>query len=105
MVIESKSCNTSSKGEFEEFHDRADIVEIGSALFNTKTNQVVGFVSEEQESADVASATTTMSVDPLCEKYYWISPYAYCLNNPVRYTDPTGKWVVGRDGNPVTYSV
>jgi hypothetical protein len=23
--------------------------------------------------------------------YYGVSPYAYCLNNPVRYTDPTGK--------------
>ena len=33
------------------------------------------------------------SVDPLCEKYYWISPYAYCLNNPVRFTDPDGREV------------
>jgi hypothetical protein len=32
---------------------------------------------------------TTM--DPLCEKYYSVSPYAYCLNNPVRYVDPDGK--------------
>ena len=32
---------------------------------------------------------TTM--DPLCEKYYSISPYAYCANNPVRYIDPDGK--------------
>ena len=31
---------------------------------------------------------TTM--DPLAEKYYSISPYAYCANNPVRYSDPTG---------------
>jgi RHS repeat-associated protein len=28
--------------------------------------------------------------DPLAEKYYAISPYAYCMNNPVRYTDSTG---------------
>ena len=31
-----------------------------------------------------------MSVDPLCEKYYSISPYAYCLNNPLGHIDPTG---------------
>lgn len=31
------------------------------------------------------------SMDPLCEKYYHISPYAYCAGNPVRYVDPDGK--------------
>lgn len=30
-----------------------------------------------------------ISIDPLCEKYYSISPYIYCLNNPVRFIDPT----------------
>lgn len=29
-------------------------------------------------------------VDPLAEKYYSISPYAYCAGNPVRYIDPNG---------------
>lgn len=32
---------------------------------------------------------TTM--DPLCEKYYHISPYAYCLGNPVVFFDPNGE--------------
>lgn len=31
-----------------------------------------------------------VSVDPLCEKYYSISPYAYCVNNPIRYIDYRG---------------
>ena len=30
-------------------------------------------------------------MDPLCEKYYSISPYAYCGNNPVMSIDPDGK--------------
>lgn len=81
---------TSSKGEFEEFHDKTDVVEIGSVYFNTKTNKVVGYVNEEKEKAEVATAISAMSIDPMCEKYYWISPYAYCLNNPVKYVDPTG---------------
>jgi len=28
--------------------------------------------------------------DPLAEKYYSVSPYAYCGDNPVNRTDPTG---------------
>ena len=31
-----------------------------------------------------------ISIDPLCEKYYSISPYAYCANNPVKYVDLRG---------------
>jgi hypothetical protein len=31
-----------------------------------------------------------MTTDPLAEKYYSISPYAYCANNPVKYIDPNG---------------
>ena len=30
-------------------------------------------------------------IDPLCEKYYSTSPYAYCLNNPVILVDPDGE--------------
>ena len=29
--------------------------------------------------------------DPLSEKYYSISPYAFCANNPVKYLDPDGE--------------
>ena len=30
------------------------------------------------------------STDPLCQKYYHLSPYAYCGGNPVNRIDPTG---------------
>ncbi len=30
------------------------------------------------------------AADPLAEKYYGISPYAYCANNPILFTDITG---------------
>ena len=41
---------------------------------------------------------TTM--DPMAEKYYSVSPYAYCGNNPVNRTDPTGAdWIQDRYGS------
>ena len=36
---------------------------------------------------------TTM--DPLAEKYYSTSPYAYCVNNPMRYIDLAGRKIRG----------
>ena len=37
------------------------------------------------------------SIDPMCEKFYWLSPYLYCANNPVNAVDPTGCDVICRD--------
>ncbi|WP_418236193.1 RHS repeat domain-containing protein [Coprobacter fastidiosus] len=31
------------------------------------------------------------AIDPLCEKYFALSPYIFCANNPVNYIDPDGK--------------
>ncbi len=40
-------------------------------------------------------------MDPLCEKYYNISPYAYCGGNPVNRIDPDGReiWIYYDDEN------
>ena len=40
---------------------------------------------------------TTM--DPLCENYYDISPFAYCAGDPVNNIDPTGMAVMSADDN------
>ena len=42
-------------------------------------------------------------VDPLCEKYYSISPYAYCAGNPVSRIDPNGKEIIN-SADRVTYT-
>lgn len=40
------------------------------------------------------------SMDPHAENYYSWSPYAYCANNPLRITDPTGKdWYMDTDSS------
>ena len=39
---------------------------------------------------DVISGRFT-SVDPMAEKYYSVSPYVYCMGNPLKHIDPDGK--------------
>ena len=53
---------------------------------------------------DPAAAFWT-SPDPLCEKYYNISPYAFCNNNPVTFIDPDGRdgvLLVDNQSNTIT---
>ena len=63
---------------------------------------------EEQNAYDFgarmysASDARWTTMDPLCEKYYSISPYAYCAGNPVNLVDPDGmQWYSyeDEDGN------
>jgi len=34
-----------------------------------------------------------ITMDPLAERYYGVSPYVYALNNPIKYVDPDGQVV------------
>ena len=40
---------------------------------------------------DAAGVPMFTTIDPMAEKYYHLSPYAYCANNPVKYIDKEGK--------------
>lgn len=48
----------------------------------------------------IPDMSTWLSPDPLAEKYYSVSPYVFCNNNPVNFVDPDGKdiWHVKRNG-------
>ena len=46
-----------------------------------------------------------MSVDPLAEKYPNVGSYVYCVNNPIRYIDPTGMdWVESNETGDITWN-
>ena len=53
---------------------------------------------------DALLAGMFFQIDPLAEKYYPFSPYHYAAANPLRFTDPTGQWIIGNDNKAVTYT-
>ena len=53
-----------------------------------------------------ASLCRWQSVDPMCEKYADLSPYNYCVNNPLVYVDPNGEdAMITIMGNVITISL
>jgi|688.fasta_scaffold03698_5 hypothetical protein len=86
---------TLSKGKYVEFFDIETVVQIGTVLFNTETNQVVAFLktdtlySESNLSPEIISRW--LSPDPLASEFPSWSPYNYVLNNPIRLNDPDGR--------------
>ena len=45
----------------------------------------------------------TNSMDKKAGDYTWLSPYLWCAANPIRFTDPTGMYLLNEDGSKVDY--
>jgi hypothetical protein len=84
---------TLSKGKYNEFFTNDEVVQIGTVKFNTRTNKVIELLEEDTTKINYLSDRSSIwySVDPLAEKYPNYSPYVYCMNSPVKYTDPDGR--------------
>ena len=40
-----------------------------------------------------------LGVDKFADKYPNVSPYAFCINSPLQFTDANGNWLVDKNGN------
>lgn len=80
-----------------EFNEKAVETNIGfnpelDFTYNGKESQTMHGLNMMDYGArfiDMANPVW-IGADPLSEKHYDISPYAYCLNNPINYIDPLG---------------
>lgn len=85
---------TLSNGKYNEFFDTDTVEIIGSAILNTKTMKVIGFVKKDttysEATLDPAIVSRWLSPDPLAAKYPSMSPYNFAINNPIIWIDPAG---------------
>lgn len=84
----------------QEFHDQSRFIQIGSVWFDTEENEVVGLVQEKDTLIEFVPELISTTIDPHCEKYYSVTPYGYCFNNPLRFIDPDGRdvWEINDEG-------
>ena len=83
------------------FNDAGVNASLQQYKYNGKElDRVAGLDTYDYGARQYFSALSTWDrVDPQCKKYYNISPYAYCANNPVNRIDVDGKdWYYTRDG-------
>ena len=82
------------------FDIKKDIIEIGNS-FQTFTGKErdseTGFSYFGARYYDSDLMTGWLSVDPMADKYPSLSPYAYCVWNPVRLVDQDGEELVLND--------
>jgi len=96
---------TFSKGKYNEFFTNDSLVRIGSIILDTHNNRMSSFVvvdiSYSEATLEPEVSSRFLSPDPYAADYPNLSPYSYVANNPLLYTDPTGKYIVDSNGNRV----
>ena len=68
-------------------------IPLNEIKYNEQRDEETGYGYFGARYMDHELMTMWLSVDPLADKYPSISPYAYCVWNPVRLVDPDGKEV------------
>lgn len=94
---------TLSDGRYVEHFTNDTLRQIGSVMFNTVTNKVEYFITDDElEKMNVANrnreVSRFLSRDPLADKFPMLTPYQFASNTPI--------WAVDLDGlEGVSYRV
>ncbi len=106
---------TLSGGKYDEFVFEDTVVQIGSVLFNTNTNQIVSFIQQDTAYSEATLKPEVisrwLSPDPLAAKYPYLTPYNFVDNSPMIHIDPDGRVIqlayitYSNTGDPVTQVV
>jgi len=87
--------HTLSDGKYQEFFDNEDVVRIGTAMYNTQTQKIVGYVEDDStkyQKLESELASRWMSLDPMAEEFPRWSPYTYAADDPINKFDPNGMY-------------
>ena len=86
---------TLTNGAYNEFYIKDTLVLINDNAISRKTGDIV--FSKKDNPQIIAELIKKeedkfrfLSTDPMSNKYPSISPYVFCLNNPIYFVDPTG---------------
>jgi len=97
---------TLSDGKYQEFFDADTIVQIGSVVFNTVTNEVVAFIKYDTTYSEATIEphiiSRWLSPDPLAQERPSWTPYNFCSDNPINRIDSDGRLddiVITGEGN------
>ncbi|MBO5877153.1 MAG: RHS repeat-associated core domain-containing protein [Bacteroidales bacterium] len=112
-VVDGKTGNLYKASEYSAFGDESQVMVSGqgstpahalaTAALPTGLTLRDAYTGKEAQTPDFSTGYTDfgarqysptlhrwMTPDPLSEKYYGVSPYAFCNNNPVNFVDPDG---------------
>ena len=103
-VVDGKTGELYKASEYSAFGDESKVGSMQTAIAPLGITFRDGYTGKENQNLDFSTNYTDfgarqynpvlrrwMTPDPLSEKYYGISPYAFCNNNPVNFVDPDGE--------------
>lgn len=88
----SKPMLSLSNGKYIEHFENDSVRQVGSAMVNIYTEQIVAFVNrEEQAKKDIPKTSSRfLSIDPLARQFPFYTPYQYAGNKPISSIDADG---------------